>query len=141
MVIAASSFGAGRILIGSGDRWRTYTAPDGIPRSVALVGTQLALITGTDEEGLQSAAGVFSRSRRSDISGNYASIGDGQVFSHIGNLKTPTPAAEFLPTPETRHSFLDDSKVKMVLLGAMLAVVVVLTVLLLRKRNNKNLGK
>lgn len=50
VVIAASSFGAGRILIGSGDRWRTYTAPDGIPRSVALVGTQLALITGTDEE-------------------------------------------------------------------------------------------
>lgn len=64
VVVVASSAGAGRMLVGAGDHWRAYTAPDGIPRAAALVGTDLYLVTGTEDR-----ATVWVRDLRDVLSG------------------------------------------------------------------------
>jgi hypothetical protein len=49
VVVAVSSAGAGRLVIGDGDDWRAYTAPDGRVLDAELVRTQLYLVSETDE--------------------------------------------------------------------------------------------
>lgn len=48
VVMVASSGEDGRLLIGSEDRWRVYTAPGGLVRAAALVGSRLYLISGAE---------------------------------------------------------------------------------------------
>ena len=46
VVVALSSEGHGRLLIGHAGAWRLYTAPEGVVRGAALVGTRLYLVSG-----------------------------------------------------------------------------------------------
>jgi hypothetical protein len=48
VVAAVSTGGHGRLVIGHGDAWRVYTAPEGTVRAGALVGTRLYLVTGPE---------------------------------------------------------------------------------------------
>lgn len=49
VVIAFTSNGSGRLLIGQSGTWRLYSAPDGQLRAAALVGTRLHLVLGSTE--------------------------------------------------------------------------------------------
>jgi hypothetical protein len=52
-VIAFSSGGAGRLLVGAQGRWRGYTAPDGRVLAAALIGTRLFCIRSVGDGGGQ----------------------------------------------------------------------------------------
>ena len=57
VVVVASSNGRGRLLVADQDRtgdWRSYTAPDGVVRAAALVGTRLFLVSGADDTAVLS---------------------------------------------------------------------------------------
>lgn len=57
VVVVASSNGRGRLLVADQNRtgdWRSYTAPDGVVRAAALVGTRLFLVSGADDTGVLS---------------------------------------------------------------------------------------
>ena len=54
VVAAVSTNGQGRLLVGHGDAWRLYTAPDGVVRAAALVGTRLYLVSGPESSAVLS---------------------------------------------------------------------------------------
>ena len=54
VVAAVSTNGQGRLLVGHGDGWRLYTAPEGVVRAAALVGTRLYLVSGPENAAVLS---------------------------------------------------------------------------------------
>jgi len=54
VVAVISTNGQGRLLVGQGDAWRLYTAPDGVIRAAALIGTRLYLVTGPENSAVLS---------------------------------------------------------------------------------------
>ena len=54
VVAALSTNGQGRLLVGHGDAWRLYTAPEGVVRAAALVGTRLYLVSGPENSAVLS---------------------------------------------------------------------------------------
>ena len=54
VVAAISTNGQGRLLVGHRDAWRLYTAPEGVVRAAALVGTRLYLVSGPEDAAMLS---------------------------------------------------------------------------------------
>ncbi len=48
LVVAVSTDGRGRLLVGHDGGWRLFTAPDGVVRAAVLVGTRLYLVSGPE---------------------------------------------------------------------------------------------
>jgi hypothetical protein len=54
VVVAVSTNGRGRLLVGHDGGWRLFTAPDGTVRAAALVGTRLYLVSGPENDAVLS---------------------------------------------------------------------------------------
>lgn len=54
VVVAVSTNGRGRLLVGHDGGWRLFTAPDGTLRAAALVGTKLYLVSGPENDAVLS---------------------------------------------------------------------------------------
>ena len=54
VVAVISTNGQGRLLVGHGGAWGLYTAPDGVVRAAALVGTRLYLVSGPENSAVLS---------------------------------------------------------------------------------------
>ena len=55
VVAAVSTNGKGRLLVGHDGDWQLFTAPDGVVRAAALVGTRLYLVSGPENAAVLSA--------------------------------------------------------------------------------------